>query len=373
MPYHSIGSLGHSLHTTTKGNMTKRQDRQNEQESSSFTRDLRALHDISMELSVAEDVQDLCRRAVILGRETLGFDRLGIWFIDPENPAWNVGTWGTDEQGNVRDERESRVRRNPDITPEEFYTGKVPMLLFENAVCYNDKREPVGRSDKVLAPLWDGNHIIGELSADNLLTGRAFDAERQEVLIVFARIIAHLSSLKRVESELRRLASTDSLTGAINRRTALIILEKQIAACLRKKSPLTVAAVDLDTLKLANDRFGHAEGDSYIRDVFRAMIDRVRVSDTVGRIGGDEFLVIFPDCEAEEAKGIMQEISASIEEAPKEFQYSRAISCGIASLTELPEDECNFAQEIRRCTTSLLSLADDRMYTEKRQKPHARE
>ena len=66
--------------------------------------DLKSLHEISFELSLCQSVDDLCRDAVRLGRETLGFDRLSIWFVDRKDPRMKVGTWGIDEKGNLRDE-----------------------------------------------------------------------------------------------------------------------------------------------------------------------------------------------------------------------------------------------------------------------------
>jgi len=347
-------------------------DKRSDRPISSLTRDLRALHDVSMELARSADVESLCRKAVELGRSALGFDRLGIWFIDTEDPEWNVGTWGTDEAGNLRDERQSRVRRSPIIAPEEFYLGKIPILVLRNDVCYDDKRNPVGRADKVLAPLWDGKRIIGELAMDNLLTGQPIDDDRQEVIVAFARAIAHLSSLKRVEAELRQLASTDSLTGALNRRTATIILRKQVASAIRNNSPLAISVVDLDELKMANDQHGHAEGDAYICAVYSSIGNRVRASDTVGRLGGDEFLIIFPDCDSGLAERILAEVAESVGESAAERPYTRSVSFGIASLAEIEGTGSPASPDIDGCAARLLDLADRRMYTAKRAKRLAR-
>src|SRR6266446_5173743 len=77
-----------------------------------FSEQLTVLHEVSNELSKAESVADLCRRAVELGRSRLGFDRLGIWFVG-EDRASATGTFGVDENGEVRDERGSRVTIRP--------------------------------------------------------------------------------------------------------------------------------------------------------------------------------------------------------------------------------------------------------------------
>lgn len=368
LTYHLVGHLSQPVSTGEPLDVSENGDNRSNSQAGSLTRDLRALHDISMELARSSDVQSLCRRAVELGKLVLGFDRLGIWFIDTDDPDWNVGTWGTDEAGNLRDERESRVRRSPIIAPEEFYLGKIPILALKDEVCYDDRRNPVGRADKVLAPLWDGRQIIGELAVDNLLTRRPIDADRQEIIVVFARAIAHLSSLKRVEAELRQLASTDSLTGALNRRTATIILGKQVASAIRNSSPLAISVVDLDELKVANDQHGHAEGDAYIRAVFNSIVNRVRTSDTVGRIGGDEFLVIFPDCDSGLAERILDGVARVVTGSASDRLYRRSVSFGIASLAELDVLGDPASPDIDRCTSQLMDLADRRMYDAKRAK-----
>ena len=70
-----------------------------------FALKMAALHDLSLDLSMADNVDELCRRAVILGQRVLGYDRIGIWFIDPSDPALLYGSYGTDEDGHIRDER----------------------------------------------------------------------------------------------------------------------------------------------------------------------------------------------------------------------------------------------------------------------------
>ena len=103
-------------------------------------------------------------KAVAWALENLSFDRASLWFIDRLDPRWSLGSWGTDETGQLRDERGARVLRDPYIAPAEFYEGKVPVLHYRNQVCYDEKRREVGHADKALAPLWDGNIIIGELA-----------------------------------------------------------------------------------------------------------------------------------------------------------------------------------------------------------------
>jgi diguanylate cyclase (GGDEF)-like protein len=336
-----------------------------------YERDLKSLHDISFDLSLLENVDDLCREVVRVGRERLDFDRIGIWLIDPNDHAWKFGCWGTDTQGKLRDERGLRLPCVSSELPSEFSEGKVPLLVYEDEEL-KDIDGLVGRGSKLIAPLWDGHGLVGELGADDLLRHRGFSPEKREIFILFARVVGHLVSLKRAESELRLLASTDSLTGTVNRRTALIILEKCLAQCRRSGSALTLCLADLDGLKMVNDAYGHAAGDEYICRASATLVGAVRGSDTVGRIGGDEFLVIFPDCRVDVVATIMERVNTELAASAKDMNYRPRLSWGTSSpgeIERLLQGEDSISQ---RSVDMLLELADQRMYENKRAKGSAR-
>ncbi len=335
----------------------------------SYEEDLKSLHDLSIELSLAPDPDEICKRAVQFGHERLGIDRMGIWLIDQADPRYKTGTWGIDERGRLRDERDQRLPREAGDVPIEFHEGKIPYLTRKDSSCRDHRGKVVGRADRLVAPLWDGQGLIGELSVDNLLGREPIGAEKTEVIVIYARIVAHLVSLKRAEAELKLLASVDALTGAVNRRTALIILEKHIAHCRRSGGSLSLCVADLDGLKLVNDAFGHSAGDDYIKRASSALVEAVRASDTVGRLGGDEFLVVFPDCKAEAARSIMEKVNRDLAARGKALHYVPRLSWGIASLGELTENE---GLDVDRRIDVLLELADQRMYENKRNKGAAR-
>jgi diguanylate cyclase (GGDEF)-like protein len=343
-----------------------------------YVSDLRALHEISFELSLCQGIHEVCREAVRLGYEKLSFDRLGIWLVDQNDPRWKLGTWGIDEKGKLRDERGARLKRiKMRDVPASFYEGREPLFFKENSPCRDHEGRVVGRGSKLLAPLWDGHKLIGELSVDYLLRHEGFSPEKREAFVIFSRVIAHLVSLKRAEAELKQLASTDSLTGTVNRRTALIMLEKHIAQCRRSGSMLTLCLVDLDGLKRVNDDYGHAAGDDYIRQASSALVRAVRGSDTVGRIGGDEFLIIFPDCRGEVVVSIMERVNAEMASGASQARagsasYARRLSWGIAFLGEIPDGSGIEGAGLQRCADALIELADQRMYDNKRSKGSTR-
>ena len=331
-----------------------------------FALKMAALHDLSMDLSLSDDVDDLCRRAVGLGHRILGYDRIGIWFVDPEDPALLYGSFGTDEAGLLRDERGVSYRRSDEVLPEGFYDGREPVYYMGVGPCFNELHEVVGSAEKALALIWDGRKVIGEIWVDNLLTQRGIDGGSLELLVRFARIVGYLTSLKRVQAELKQLSAIDELTGVVNRRTVRVILEKQFSLATRKNENLAIIFCDLDNLKGVNDRLGHSVGDDYILTACTVFTQAVRDSDTVGRIGGDEFLIVLPDCDAAGAALIDRRIDEAVAEAKAGAiakPYDISISRGIANLRELgatPEDRAG------RKSQELIDLADKRMYDVKR-------
>jgi diguanylate cyclase (GGDEF)-like protein len=322
-----------------------------------------ALHDLSLEISMAEDVDELCRRAVVLGQRVLGYDRISIWFVDAEDPAVLFGSYGTDASGHVRDERGIRYRRSEAALPGGFYEGKEPVYYMGVGPVFNERHEVVGSAERALALLWDGRKVIGEIWVDNLVTQRSIDGGSIELLVRYARIVGSLSSLKRVQAELMQLSSTDALTGVVNRRTVLVVLEKQFNLAARKGYDIAVIFCDLDGLKAVNDNQGHSAGDEYIKIACSALLDSVRDSDTVGRLGGDEFLIVLPDCNIEDAALIDARIEENIAEANAGIKpYKVSISRGLATCAELKAACADLSSQ------ALVDLADRRMY-EAKQKP----
>lgn len=106
------------------------------------------------------------------------------------------------------------------------------------------------------------------------------------------RLRAHVSRLEGRINELDRLAYRDSLVDVLNRRGFIASLENLIARVDRYGDEAAMLFVDLDGLKLINDRFGHQAGDAVLVEVAKMIVGCVRDSDCVGRLGGDEFAVL---------------------------------------------------------------------------------
>ncbi len=134
--------------------------------------------------------------------------------------------------------------------------------------------------------------------------------------LIYARA-TDVTELKRIESErenllteVKVLASSDALTGLPNRRTLDEQLPREMARARRAFAPLCLAIIDIDYFKAYNDAHGHLAGDVMLRDCAVAWDAELRGEDTLIRYGGEEFLVVLPDCPLEQAAGTVERLRA---------------------------------------------------------------
>jgi diguanylate cyclase (GGDEF)-like protein/PAS domain S-box-containing protein len=112
-------------------------------------------------------------------------------------------------------------------------------------------------------------------------------------------------------AEVESLARSDALTGLPNRRALDEVLPREMARALRAGSSLCLAIVDIDHFKSYNDTHGHLAGDAVLRDCAAAWDQELRGEDTILRYGGEEFLVVLPDCGPDDAAEIMERLRAA--------------------------------------------------------------
>ncbi len=144
----------------------------------------------------------------------------------------------------------------------------------------------------------------------------------------------NITALKETEAELKRArenlhfkATHDSLTSLLNREAILDMLGREIARSSREHSSTAILLADLDHFKNVNDQFGHPVGDEVLRETARRFLRAVRGYDLVGRLGGEEFLVILGGCGSREALARAEQLRISVGESPM------ATACGPISLT----------------------------------------
>jgi diguanylate cyclase (GGDEF)-like protein len=135
-----------------------------------------------------------------------------------------------------------------------------------------------------------------------------------------------------LQTEVR--ATHDRLTGIPNRETLLATLTAEVERAGRHYKPLSVAFIDIDRFKPINDTYGHNSGDAVLRQVASLIADSIRASDTFGRYGGEEFMLILPETTPEEAVGLAEELRALVMAEPLRIagghEIRATISIGVA-------------------------------------------
>jgi diguanylate cyclase (GGDEF)-like protein/PAS domain S-box-containing protein len=137
-------------------------------------------------------------------------------------------------------------------------------------------------------------------------------AVKQRIAVTMGEAIKLSLSNLRLREKLREQATLDALTGLYNRRHLNECLPRELHAALRRKSPISVAMLDLDHFKEFNDTFGHETGDVLLSEVGRLLRDNVRRSDIACRYGGEEFVVVFPDSSLTDTRMRVQKICALV-------------------------------------------------------------
>jgi diguanylate cyclase (GGDEF)-like protein len=120
--------------------------------------------------------------------------------------------------------------------------------------------------------------------------------------------IRFMASLRLRANEYHKMAMIDPLTGLYNRRFAEQRLQAEVDRSRRYGHPLTLVVLDLNNFKQINDRYGHVAGDMVLKEFANKLQQSIRVSDLAVRLGGDEFLVLLPECPADQVPGLLSRI-----------------------------------------------------------------
>lgn len=343
-------------------------------------RTLQLMYRIGSELTSAMELDEIARRLHDRVNELMSADVFGVAFFEEQEGALDFAVVIEDNQ-----------RLTPFLLPvssKESFAGWV--VRNRKEICLNDaekeysryierpKRFTAGKSRSIVyLPLELEGRIIGVLTVQSYKRN-AYDDDRMGVLRLLAPYIAvamdnsrklrtikdlnnqlegEKKELERAYSRIEHLANHDILTGLPNRRLLVELIHEHIPLARRQRQVFALLYVDIDNFKPVNDTHGHETGDQVLIRIADRLRGAVRQSDTVARIGGDEFVLVLRDVGgADEAYAIAEKVLAGICKPLSlgEVVYTLAASVGV-SLFPTNGESYN----------ELLVSADEAMYRAK--------
>jgi diguanylate cyclase (GGDEF)-like protein len=207
------------------------------------------------------------------------------------------------------------------------------------------------------------NEVLAQKNAIQKLQINNEKSEKVQLLLITAFIsiaclllVLTIYRSKAYKQELERLVSIDELTGLYNRRHTLALLDQQIKLASRHQKGLCIAMVDLDWFKQINDSFGHLVGDKVLKEFALVFRQGLRSSDVIGRIGGEEFLLILNYSSCDDAYAVLTSLASNLSHIGQkvgEPKVDLTISAGLVALQ--PHDTVE----------SIMALADTVLYRAK--------
>lgn len=210
---------------------------------------------------------------------------------------------------------------------------------------------------ELLVPLVNGERLVGILVLGRR-AWRSLRAEERELLSLLAQHVATVfENVRLFES-----ATYESLTGLLRREAIQETLDHEVERARRYRRPLAVGLADLDHFKAVNDQHGHLAGDAVLRRVAQELASGLRGTDVIGRWGGEEFLMVFPETEVHGAIAVAEKLRRRLEALAIRLDGGAVVhvrvSIGLAALDDVPGDLPDAAR-------ALVEFADRALYRAK--------
>ena len=222
---------------------------------------------------------------------------------------------------------------------------------------YRDQKEKIRHY--LGAPLIDSaGKAFGVMASIHMEENSLFQLEDVEVFSIIAAQVSLAIERKNLQDELQLQASTDSLTGMLNRRQFMLRSGEELARIQRYGGDCGFLMLDIDHFKQANDTYGHAAGDEALRVMAAVCSVTLRASDILGRVGGEEFAALLIETDGESCRNIAQRLRQNIQETTIRAEsgkgFSISVSIGVTMLKS-PEETLS----------DLMQRADAAMYQAK--------
>jgi diguanylate cyclase (GGDEF)-like protein/putative nucleotidyltransferase with HDIG domain len=309
-------------------------------------RQLAILQRLASEISAVLDIDTLAQRLLRIVCESMGYENGFLLTLD--------------------DKHESLVVRAA-VGPSEPYVGQlltkgvgISWWVIEHGQLQNvtdaqsDARfyGPPNIESVLVVPLQLGEERVGALGIESPRS-EAFGREDEELLTAVSHQVAAALRVAKLHQAAKTAAATDPLTGLPNRRTFFTRLGTELEG--DPLIPVTVAVLDVNGLKQLNDQFGHGAGDEALIRIGEMLSAGVRDGDTVARIGGDEFAILFPGAPLFAAERVMRRVAGNIAEGTlADGKRLPTIAWGVADASDRPIS-----------VDALVDAADRAMYRHK--------
>lgn len=303
--------------------------------------------------------------------------------LDPDNSLNGIMVEIT-----ARIEAEKILKERDELHRAFFDENKAPMLLYDpqsqaiqfanQAACqyYGYSDEELTSMTKTQLNQMDAEDIFAEMQHATMERRGFFkfvhtlkDRSTRDVEVytgpisignrqLHYSIVHDVTEKRRLERQLEQMATTDQLTGALNRHAFFSDAAREITRARRYNHPLAVLMIDLDHFKEVNDTYGHAVGDEVLRQFAHSCMEILRDTDILGRMGGEEFAAILVETDQSQAAAIGERLREAVERTPitaeNDISVSITVSIGVSMLRDGDTE------------TSMLDRADKRLYEAKR-------
>ncbi|MCA1804236.1 MAG: diguanylate cyclase [Xanthomonadaceae bacterium] len=316
-----------------------------------------ALYAISEAANASEDLPALFQRIHKVVKDLLLATNFVVALYDSDNDELSF-PYVADQDGLAPD---PKTPKPDDLIARVVRTGQALLMTPETAASLLPQLAAEANPDVpnwLGVPLEAASGTIGALVVQCHAGDVCYTAQDRDLLQFVAVQVAAAIERKRMHGRLEYMANHDQLTGLASRALFLDRLQMALSRARRGKIRLAVLYLDLDEFKRVNDTYGHTVGDHLLQEVARRLTHYVRESDTVGRLGGDEFIVLLdgikqPECATIVMEKIHAVLSAPYEHAKVTLQVTSSI--GVALYPEDGADE-----------HELIRYADKDMYEAKR-------
>ncbi len=215
---------------------------------------------------------------------------------------------------------------------------------------FKDFLDQVGSQSMIAAPLLHENRLVGLLMVHQCADARTWNASEIQLVAAIADQVAIAITHAHLFAQVKHQAITDGLTGLYNHIYFKNRLCEEIRLAKRKSTHCSLLMIDLDKLKLINDRFGHPVGDAAIRQIACILKTLLRSGDTAARYGGEEFAIILPETSLLEAALIADRLCSQIRNTPVPGLGRITTSIGAASF---PKHAMEMAELIENADKAL--------------------